>query len=132
MQRATHEPWTLVPFQSLGPVRFGMTRDEVQAVLGDGVQVSEHRVAYDAAEAQIEYDDEGRVETISAYPERPVVVQGATLQGERPVTEMAAELERLGYQGEDDGEESTVFPALGLALYAPTGVVEGLFASREG
>jgi hypothetical protein len=129
--QAIREPWALVPFQALGPVRFNMTRSEVEDVLGRGQQVSEHRVAYDAAEAQIEYDDAGRVETITAYPSRPVVVQDTTLQGEQAVTDMAAVLERLGHQGEDDGEGSMVYAALGLALHAPTGTVEGVFASRE-
>ena len=128
--------WAIQPFESVGPLRFGMERSEVHRVMEEPPRefkkgFSENMTeAYDQAGVHVYYDSSGAVELIEAFPPANLVYEGTDLM--RSDTQaVLADLARLGLQPRDDGQGGLWFDDRGFALYAPGGRTEGVSAFRR-
>lgn len=123
---AAAEPWKLRPFDGLGPLRFGMTREEVHGVLGlpdqarqDGEEAPPEE-DYFSAGVGLVYSTGQRLVGVEANPLREVVWDGVRVTGQ-PVQLFRQEIERRGVATEwDEVEETLRVPGAGLQLYAPS------------
>ena len=129
--------WAIQPFESVGPLRFGMERSEVHRVMEEPPRefkkgFSENMTeAYDQAGVHVYYDSSGAVEFIEAFPPANPVYEGIDLM--RPDTQpVLADLGRLGLRARDDGQGGLWFDHRGFVLFAPDGRTEGVSAFRLG
>jgi hypothetical protein len=120
---ALARPVELEPYIGVGPIKLGMTKEEVQSLFGGKTKsfkkTPDVRVLSDLIEAGVcvHYDDEGRAEAIElATPQEPTL-DGRRLLG-RPFSEVRAWLQALDLDLEVDasGAESR---RVGISLYAP-------------
>jgi hypothetical protein len=132
----TTSQWAIQPFQSVGPLRFGMERSDVHRIMEEPPREFKKGLsdrlteAYDQAGAHVYYDSTGAVEFIEAFPPSSPVYEGIDLI--RSDTQaVVADLARLGLQPRDDGEGGLWFDDRGFALYAPEGRTEGVSAFRQ-
>ena len=131
--------WVIEPFQSLGPLRFGMRRGEPQQVLsepptefkkGFSDNVTE---AYNGAGVHVYYDANGVADFFEAFgfgSNRPTY-RGVDLL-RREADDVVRDLAALGLAVRDDGQGSLWFDDSGFALIAPTGNTEGVSVFRRG
>jgi hypothetical protein len=133
----TIREWAIQPFQSVGPLRFGMERDEVRQILeeppkefkkGFSENVTE---AYDQAGVHVYYDSSGSVEFIEAFPPANPVYEGVDLM-RSDTRAVLADLAQLGLRPRDDEEGGLWFEDRGFVLFAPSGKTEGVSAFRQG
>jgi hypothetical protein len=81
----TIDRWDITPYVGLGPLRFGLTRSEVRALLGDQLSVvkkwpyTNETDAYNGLGLLLEYDKEGRLECLEAFASCPIYYQGTSL-----------------------------------------------------
>src|SRR3979409_2420915 len=113
------------PFQSVGPLRLGMKRDEVHRIMEEPPKefkkgFSENATeAYDQAGVHVYYDSSGALEFIEVFPPANPVYEGVDLM--RSDTQaVLADLAGLGLQPRDDGQGGLWFDDRGFALYAPS------------
>lgn len=131
MQR-TSERWEVVPFEAVGPLRFGMSKAEVAATLGEDPDVvDETREAFDEVGCQTEYGDDGRLESVTVYAPAVLVVRGVEVHEDQAMEDAVRALEALGQHGREH-QGVTWFEETGTMLYGPTGTVEGAGAYRKG
>lgn len=128
--------WDIAPYEGVGPIRFGMTRSQVQSLLGGSVSTfrkgpyaSTDTDAYDQLGLHLHYDKGDRLECIEAWGPCPIYYQGASLLN----ANIQAVLERLAALGlssrYDDGY---FFDDAGFALYAPDDVVKAVTVYPKG
>jgi hypothetical protein len=117
-----NQVWELTPFVGVGPLRFGMTREEIIANLGEPDMVV-HREpllmeSHRGSPAMPIYDAENHL--IAAQLVRPgqLTFQDLTLIA-RPVESVRHDLERRGFAVANDEEGQLVVSELGLHFYAP-------------
>lgn len=120
--------WEVVPFEAIGPLRFGMTREEVATTLGETPKVSPPPQGIkplpiitewlDNEWAHAEYDLQGRLLAVESS-KQPIAYRGISLLN-RPAADVRADLERLGI-GSQANDENNGFdvPELGVMLYVP-------------
>lgn len=115
---ATAEPWELRPYEGAGPLRFGMSRDQVIELLGQP-EVVIHREPFlveAIGDVHPEYGRDGRlVGFVTAGS--ALAWHGITLT-ERPVSEVEHDLTAAGVAYEPD-EDGPVVSSLGIEIYAP-------------
>lgn len=134
---ADAEPWELRPFEGMGPVELGMSRDQVIELLGPpDIKIGDDPLleeGYRGPAVRIEFDPDQRVVSVTALPDRPVTWERA-LAG-RPAGELAADLTRDGHQVRHEAlTESLLVHDLGLILFAPEedgGLVEAITVTRR-
>lgn len=125
--------WEVVPFESIGPLRWDMTKAEVAATLGEEPRfIDRTRESFRRAGAQPGYDDDGLLAMVLVYDPVHPVVRGVELREGQPLGEAVRALEAAGLRGRDDHDGSVWFEEDGVVLYAPNGVVEGAGAHRRG
>jgi hypothetical protein len=129
--------WRIEPFDSFGPLRFGMTRGEVASALNEAPQqfakgFSPNIVeAYNDSGVHAYYDADERLEFIEAFsPCQPSYGDVDLLRADAAAT--VSELSALGLAMRDDGEGGIWFEDHGFALYAPGGRTEGVSVFRRG
>lgn len=126
--------WDLVPFERVGPLRFGTPRDEVIATLGQPDRVLREsplrRESHHAAAVQSTYDPEGNLLAIQVVLGGQLVYAGASMMG-RPQADVERELRSAGVQCDHDDEDDLVVPELGLAFYSPGSEVEAVMVRRR-
>lgn len=120
--------WELAPFEAIGPLRMGMTENEVAATLREtpkplslppGVpRPPTTEEAFRGAGVHVAYDREGRLLAVESV-DRPVTYRGIPLYL-RLAEDVRADLERIGVDSapNDEGNGFDV-PELGLMLYVP-------------
>lgn len=123
---AAAAPWKLRPFDGVGPLRFGMTREEVHDVLGPPDRARQDREEvpaeedYFSAGVGLVYSTGGRLVGVEANPQREVFWDGFRVTGQ-PVQDFREEIEGRGVETEwDEVEETLRVPGAGLQLYAPS------------
>jgi hypothetical protein len=120
----------VIPHESIGPARLGMTRDEIRGVLGTPSCVEDAHVKWDIQwpdkdyffnnAFQVSYDADLKAEFIevSSEPDFTVTFDGVPVHESRPEEVLAA----LGRHAEVDVTDSEYplnqfFPKLDVALY---------------
>lgn len=74
------QPWELVPFERVGPVRLGASREEVASVLGrPDREVGPAQFFGAEGPVRVTYDGAGQVLAVEVGPERPVELRGRRL-----------------------------------------------------
>lgn len=134
MARTKHgREWDLVPFERVGPLRFGMPRDEVIQTVGQPDRVLREsplrRESHHAAAVQPTYDPQGNLLAVQVVGGQ-LVYAGARLI-ERPKADVERDLGAAGVQCGRDEEDNVVAPNLGLALYSPGNEVEAAMVRRR-
>lgn len=115
------ERWEVFPCLGLGPLRFGMTREECRAILGPRFQPEPEarRDRYDGGEFELEYDESWRLEYLSISSEcnRDPWLQGTQLLG-RPQNEVLRDLQhQTQLEGSYHDELSVLYRSLQMELY---------------
>ena len=129
--------WIVQSFESLGPLRLGMSRTNVRLALDEIPREFEkggdpNRVeAHSAVGVHAYYDGDGQLEFLEAFdPCRPVYVNVQLLGAD--ATSVLARLSDLGLVGRADGEGGVWFDDHGFALFTPGEASEGVSVFRRG
>jgi hypothetical protein len=119
----------IMPYESAGPIRFGMAREAVRKTVG--LPYSTFRKSPESKTTSDAFDDEGiyiyyrESETVEAVemalPARPTL-EGVELLG-RPYRDVSAFIKSLDSGTQEDDAGLTSF-ALGIGLYAPSAAKE--------
>jgi len=119
--------WEILTHEGVGKLRFGQTRYEVHAILGEPSKAyrktpsdTSNTEFYEAVGLHLRYAPNETLEGIDAGPLSRVVFQGMSLIN-MPMDNAVRELERRGYTHRD-----YVFDDAGLALYVLDGLVKGV------
>ena len=126
----------IIPFSSVGALAFGDVRMDARAKLNDKCStflkdVGENETdSFDDIGLHVYYDDDGRLEFVEAFHPADISFHGVHFLG-RDVGAVTRDMNALGFTniGADVGVD---FPDAGIALTAPSGVVEGVAAHRKG
>jgi hypothetical protein len=129
------------PYVGIGPIRFGMTRDDVRRVLGRPSRSFlkgqvEPNDAYEKLHLHVGYDTEGRVETVETFESSAIEWRGVKLF-ERSYMQLRDMFLEAGasLRFEDDGFESLQH---GIGVWAPLddddeeNVVKSILVFRKG
>jgi len=126
----------IVPFESVGELLFGTSRESVRRLLGG--ECTPFRKHADASEIEVcetrglhlYFDDDDKLEFVEGFEPAEITFQGIEFLG-RALATVIADMRSLGFASlpADVGVD---FPTAGIALTAPTGVVEGVAAHRKG
>ena len=128
--------WRIEPFDSFGPLRFGMTRGEVATALNQEPRQFAKGFSPNVVEAYNEkgvhayYDADERLEFIEAFaPCKPSYGDVDLLRADSEATLNA--LSELGLTARSDGDGGVWFDDHGFALFAPSGRTEGISVFRR-
>jgi hypothetical protein len=129
--------WEIVPFEAIGPIRFGMTQSDVHKALGEtplGFKkgLSENLTeAFNQRGVHAYCDPGGRVELVEVFTPSHPTFCGVDLLREN-AAEVLLELRNLGLRVRNDGAGGFWFDDCGFALHSPHGRTEGVSAFRRG
>ena len=128
------DQWTIIPYQSIGPLKLSASRTDVRHTLGDDFKTFKKTVLSNLSDVydgvHLYYDNSDNLEFIEAYEPCTPIYEGIKFL-RRKTTLVVAALEKLGNeQSYDDG--SYLFEGLGIALYAPATTVEAVSVFRRG
>src|SRR3982074_1953343 len=117
--------WAIQPFETVGPLDFGMLRDDVIRVLGephstDNIKPSRAE-SYREAQVWPSYDQTGRLLSVEAILDKELRYGDLSISPGRLVSDVRRDLERAGipYEWNEDESELAV-PTIGVSLYAPS------------
>jgi len=91
--------WNIKPQESIGPIRFGMSKEEIINILGENYEVfkrtnsSADTFAFDTEFVYIGMDERNCVEHISVFKPQKVQLSGVQLIG-RIIEELGLELSK--------------------------------------
>lgn len=128
---AAAEPWELRPFEGAGPLRFGMSRDQVIELLGQPERVLDREPILLEVNGDIQpgYDRDGRL--IALHTAGAMLTWHGIALTERPASEVERDLTAAGVPYEAD-ESGPAVPSLGIELYAPwPGQVQGVLVKSH-
>lgn len=126
----------IIPFRSIGSINFGdskhVARQRFHSVPTEFQKdVDEESTdAYDDYGLHLYYDCHQRVEFVEAFSPADPIFRNVKFIG-RKLNEVVSDLSRLGFSSESS-EMGCMMPEAGLAVIAPTGIVEGVSVFREG
>ncbi len=131
------QAWQVIPFEGLGPLRFGSSRAEIRTLLGDGFKTFAKQPAslavtdaYENLGLHLYYDSAERLEFIEAFEPIDPIYSGIHLLGSDR-TLVLHELQKIGHMHRfDDG--GYFYDELGFALYAPIEPIEAVSLFRPG
>lgn len=126
----------ITPFTGLGAIFFGETRQKVRRLVDSKCHafrkdIGENETdAFDELGLHIYYDIEDRVEFIEAFDPALVTFRGVLFLG-RSIDEVASAMSALGYSAIQT-DVGLKYETVGIALTAPSGVIEGVGVFRRG
>lgn len=131
----------LIPYESIGPIRFGMRRDEVRAAVPAAVRAFNKTPttfvdAFDDEGIYVYYDEQDLCDAVEVASPSVPILDGRILIGS-PFSELRDWLQMRDSEVEVDNAGLTDF-AIGLGLYAPSASdapdepVEAAIAFRQG
>jgi|SRR5579884_1397530 len=126
----------IIPFRSIGTLSFGDSRHLAREKLASKFSTFEKTVgenetdSFDDLGLHLYYDNDGHLEFVEAFDPAEVMFRGIRFLG-RELDSVISDMESLGYRptGSDVGVN---FESGGIALTAPSGIVEGVAAYRKG
>jgi hypothetical protein len=114
--------WEIVPFTSVGPVRFGMSRSGARHLLGEHFstfrktpQSQSETDAYDSLGLHLHYDCEERLIFAEAFAQCGVTLEGVSFMS-RPLAEAIQEMASIGQSAIYDGSSCYCFEKIGVIL----------------
>ena len=124
------------PFEAIGALSFGDLRSIVREKLGKEYSSFSKTTgddltdAYDSLGLHLYYDQDGRLEFVEAFAPAVITMNGITFLG-RQVADVVHE---LGMKGLDyvDADVGIDFPAVGIAITSPNGIIDGVAVQRKG
>ena len=128
--------WEIEPYQSVGPLTFGQTRNAVREQLGPDYDsfakdVGENETdAYDNLGVHLYYDDDDRLEFVEAFEPASLTLRGVALH-RREYRQVDSELSRLGYDA-NPTDVGYRYDDIGIALTLDGSTVEGVAVFRRG
>jgi hypothetical protein len=129
-----NEPWEVLPFVGIGPVRLGDAREHVRAVLGadpDVFERGEDEVHSYAVGAFVYGDVDDAVEFVEVFePAVPMYRNVKLLDGS--LEEVTAKLAAAGVRLCDDRDGGFIADEHGFVLYAPVERIETVAVFRRG
>lgn len=126
----------IIPFRFVGPLAFGDARKDARAKLNarpstfTKVRGQNETEAFDEIGLHLDFDEEGRLDFVEAFSPADISFRGIRIL-DRDVSAVAQDMNRLGLQ-DVRTDVGAKFPEAGIAVYAPSGVVEGVAAHRMG
>lgn len=127
----------IVPFTSVGILKFGDSRQEAREKLDSNFTTfrkhsSEIETdAFENLHIHLYYDQERRLEFVEAFAPAEVTLHGITFLG-RNLGDVILDMKSLGFIPTESDDTSAEFEGAGIALTAPSGVVETVAAHRKG
>ena len=126
----------VIPFISIGLLTFGDSRQVAREKLASRfstfakVAGTNESDAFDHLGLHLYYDKTGRLEFVEAFAPANVVFRGVTFLG-RDLESVTSDMKALGFNPTET-DVGVDFQDAGIALTAPSGVVEGAAAHRKG
>jgi hypothetical protein len=120
----------IVPFESIGKLSFGDSRDIARQKLGFPFTTFEKVIGADATDAfeelglHLYYDNDDHLEFVEAFEPACVVFRGISFLG-RDLGRVLEDMQAIGFKP-TEFDVGVNFQAAGIALTAPSGVVEGI------
>jgi hypothetical protein len=126
----------VIPFISIGLLTFGdsrqVAREKLASMFSTFAKVAgaNETDAFDELGLHLYYDRAGQLEFVEAFAPANVVFRGVSFLG-RDLESVTSDMKALGFDptGTDVGID---FPDAGVALTAPSGIIEGAAAHRKG
>jgi hypothetical protein len=124
------------PFESVGALRFGDSRQHVKGKLRRPSFPFQKNVGYSEIEVcnelglHLYFDSDDCLEFVEAFEPAQVVFRGISFLG-RELDSVISDMESLGYRP-TESDVGVNFESAGIALTAPSGIVEGVAAHRKG
>jgi hypothetical protein len=126
----------IVPFKSVGRLAFGDARSTVREKLITmfttfaKIEGATETDSFDDLGLHLYYDDAGILEFIETFIPANITFREISFLG-RDVHEVIKDMAAIGYDS-TDADVGVDFPDAGIALTAPSGIVEGIAAHRKG
>lgn len=126
----------VIPFKSIGKLSFGNSRYAARQALSSAFTVFEkvsgadETDSFDQLGLHLYYDNDGLLEFVEAFEPADVTFRGISFLG-RDVGAITEEMEAIGFN-QTESDVGVMFPDAGIAVTAPSGVVEGVAAHRKG
>ena len=86
--------------------------------------------AFDDIGLHLYYDDDGQLEFVEGFEPVDITFRGIRFLN-RDVTSVVQDMNAIGFN-QTRSNDAVKFPDVGIALYAPSGIVEGVAAHRKG
>jgi hypothetical protein len=126
----------IIPFRSIGELSFGDSRQIAREKLASTYSTFEKVVgenetdSFDHLGLHLYYSDIGHLEYVEAFDPAEVVFHGVNFLG-RDLDSVTSDMESLGLSPMET-DVGVKFESAGIALTAPSGIVEGVAAYRKG
>jgi hypothetical protein len=126
----------IIPFTSVGGLLFGDSRSMSREKLASTFSTVKKDVgendtdSFDDLGLHLYYSEAGCLEFVEAFDPAEVVFHGISFFG-RDLDSVTSDMESLGFTA-TESDVSVQFEGAGIALTAPSGVVEGVAAHRKG
>jgi len=127
----------IVPFLSIGDLRFGEFRENVRSRLGGKHQAFKkagglsETDAYDDLGFHLYYDTEERLEYVETFSPANATFEGIEMLG-RSSEEVVEDLSKAGHSCSFMDSVSLNCDSAGITLYVPDSVVQAVGAYRQG
>jgi len=127
----------ILPFVSIGDLRFGESRQDVRKHLGTKYQVFRKDVganetdAYDELGLHLYYDNDDKLEYVETFTPAAPTFKGVAMLG-RHSEDVQEDLARAGHTCSVMDDVSINCGSAGIALYSPDEMVEGVGVYRKG
>jgi hypothetical protein len=125
----------IIPFRSIGALSFGDSRQIARKKLASTYSTFEKVVgenetdSFDDLGLHLYYSDTGHLEFVEAFDPAEVVFSGINFLG-RDLDSVTSDMESLGFSP-TKSDVGVRFERAGIALTAPSGIVEGVAAHRK-
>ena len=126
----------ITPFSSVGVLAFGDVRKDARDKLNakfstfEKVAGENETDAFDDIGLHLYYDDDGQLEFVEGFEPVDITFRGIRFLN-RDVTSVVQDMNAIGFN-QTRSNDAVKFPDVGIALYAPSGIVEGVAAHRKG
>jgi hypothetical protein len=126
----------IIPFRSIGKLSFGDARQITREKLASSFStfkkvVGENETdSFDDLGLHLYYSDAGHLEFVETFDPAEVTFRGIRFLG-RDLDTIISDMESLGFRP-TESDVGVKFEGAGIALTAPSGIVEGVAAHRKG
>jgi hypothetical protein len=126
----------IIPFRSVGPFTFEDTRAVAREKLASTFSTFEKSVgenetdSFDDLGLHLYYSATGHLEFVEAFAPAELLFRGVRFLG-RELNSVISDMEGLGFNPAES-DVGVKFETAGIALTAPSGVVEGIASHRKG
>jgi hypothetical protein len=127
----------IIPFKSVGKLSFGDSRQVARQKLSSTFKTfrkaagqPDETDSFDQLGLHLYYDNDGNLEFVEAFEPAEVTFRGIRFLGRERAT-VKKEMKEIGFSPAED-DYGMMFSEAGIAVTAPSAVVEGVAAHRKG